>query len=372
MNSGGVIFEHFSIITDPRVERNKIHPLIDIITIAICAVICGADGWADVEEFGNDKIEWFKTFLELPHGIPSHDTFGRVFAMLDAEEFERSFITWVQSIVQLTDGEIVAIDGKTNRRSHHRTIGKEVIHLVSAFAAINGISLGQHAIDTKSNELKAIPRLLKILNVSGCIVTIDAAGCYKDVVKSIIQRGANYVIAVKQNQPTLFKDIEALFTNHTSRDLPYARTEERNRGRQELRECWVMTTKPLLQQIHHKKTWKQLRSIAKISNTRTVAGTTTTDTRFYISSLSSNDAKQMLAAIRQHWAIENTLHWTLDISFREDDSRMRLGNAQQNFSVLRKMALNLLQQETTAKVGIKAKRKKAGWNEAYLLKILKI
>lgn len=368
----GVIFEHFSMITDPRLERNKIHQLIDIITIAICAVIGGADGWADVEEFGNDKLDWFKTFLDLPHGIPSHDTFGRVFAMLDAEEFERSFIAWVQSIVQLTAGEIVAIDGKTNRRSHHRKIGKDALHVVSAFAAAHGITLGQRAIDTKSNELKAIPKLLNILNVSGCIVTIDAAGCYKTVVKSIIKREANYVIAVKQNQPTLCNDIAELFKNYTTADLPYARTEERNRGRQELRECWVMTAKPLLQHIHHKKTWRQLRSIAKISNTRTVAGTTTTDTRFYISSLSSNDAQQMLAAIRQHWAIENTLHWTLDLSFREDDSRMRLGNAQQNFAVLRKMALNLLQQETTAKVGIKAKRKKAGWNEAYLLKILKI
>lgn len=364
--------EHFRDVTDPRINRNKEHRLEDLIIIAILAVICGADSWTDIEQFGNDKKDWLESFLTLPNGIPSHDTFGRVFAMIDAEEFERSFVSWVSTIATLTNGDIVAIDGKTNRRSHDRSIGKEAIHLVSAFATRNGVSLGQRAIDTKSNELKAIPKLLKILNVSGCIVTIDAAGCYREVVDMIVKQRAEYVIAVKQNQPTLHDDLQRIFEEFHEDDLLYAHTTEQNHGRVEARECWVINTTKELKTIQHKKKWKRLSSVAKITNTRTVNGTTTSENRYYISSLSSGNADQMLSAVRQHWGIENSLHWVLDVSFREDDSRIRLGNAQQNFSLLRKMTLNLLHQEHSVHVGIAAKRKKAGWSEAYLLRILNI
>lgn len=372
----GSFFAHFSTVTDPRMERNKVHDLQNIIIIAICAVISGAEDWLDIEQFGNDRLDWLSEFLDLPNGIPSHDTFGRVFAMLDSEEFEKSFVSWVRTIAQLTFGDVIAIDGKTNRRSHNKKIGKDAIHLVSAFAVSNGVCLGQRIIDTKSNELKAIPKLLEILSINGCIVTIDAAGCYAEVTSAIVEKGADYVIAVKQNQPTLYDDIEQLFEYTTEEDISlygYARTEEMSHGRAEIRQCWVLNTKKELAEIQNKQQWKKLSSVAKIQNTRTVQGKTTTETRYYISSLDSGNVNQMLTAARAHWAIENTLHWTLDMTFREDDSRIRTGNAQQNFSLLRKMALNLLKQETTeAKTSVRLKRKKAGWSTDYLLKVLNI
>lgn len=369
---GGAIAEHFLSITDPRMDRNKDHQLIDIITVAICAVICGAEGWVDVEEYGEAMQEWFETFLELPNGIPSHDTFGRVFAAIDGEEFERSFASWVQSIVNVAAGEIVAIDGKTSRRSHDRKIGKDAIHVVSAFAHGNGITLGQKAVDTKSNEMKAIPKLLKILNISGCIVTIDAAGCYSEVVDAIGKKDADYVIAVKKNQPTLHDDIERLFVEKTNNNEPDASTGEKNHGREEQRACWMMTDEDQLNTIHKKEQWKHLSSIVKVTNTRTVHGQTSTESRYYISSVKTNDADKILSAVRHHWSIENSLHWSLDVTFREDDSRMRIKNSQQNFSIIRKMAFNLITQETSTKKSLRLRRKLAGWDHDYLLKILGI
>lgn len=368
---GGTILEHFSQVTDPRMDRTKVHQLTDIIMIAICAIMCGANSWVEVEVFGKKRRAWLETFLELPNDIPSHDTFGRVFAMIDAEEFSQSFVSWVRTIAQLTEGDIVAIDGKTNRRSYDRTIGKDAIHLVSAFVAKNGMTLAQRATDTKSNELKAIPKLLNLLDISGCTVTIDAAGCYPEVVDSIVEHEANYVIAVKQNQPTLYTEIAQLFTQHPT-TTSSACTEEQQHGRLERRECWVINKEKKLQQLHHAERWKQLRSVAKVTSTRTVDGITTTTDRYYISSLSSGHAKQMLSAIRQHWAIENTLHWVLDIVFREDDSRIRIKNAQENFALLRKLTLNVLKQDTTVKAGIKVKRFHAALDPDYLLKLLDI
>lgn len=268
-------------------------------------------------------------------------------------------------------GDIIAIDEKTNRRSHNRTIGKDAIHVVSAFVAKNGLTLGQRAIDTKSNELKAIPKLLNLLAIAGCTVTIDAAGCYPEVIDSIVEHEANYVIAVKQNQPILYSDIEHVFTNQQN-SCSVARTMEQNHGREEVRECWVITAEEHLQKIHHKERWQHLNSVAKITSTRTLNKKTTTDTRYYISSLASGNAEAMLSAIRHHWMIENSLHWILDITFREDESRIRTDNAQENFSVLRKLTLNLLKQDTTVKAGIQAKRLVAAWDTDYLLKILGI
>lgn len=372
MYLGGTFFEHFSSMKDPRVSRTRRHNLMDIVIIAICAILCGADSWTEIALFGRCKRDWFTTFLTLPNGIPSHDTFGRVFALLDAEVFEQSFEAWVASIAMFTGGDIVAVDGKTVRRSHNNKDGMSALHIVSAFAVKNGLSLGERKIDTKSNELKAIPKLLNILNLSGCTITIDAAGCYKEVVKNIVNNGANYVIAVKKNQPRLFKHIGEIFDNNTHAQC-YDRTQEEDNthGRQVIRVCEVISNLTSVDTITCVEEWG-VKSVVKIINTRKTKTRVTTETRFYISSLSNVSAKEMLNTIRAHWGIENSLHWVLDIAYREDESRIRTGYAQQNFALMRKITLNLLKQETTIKVGIKGKRLNAGWDTSYLLEVLGI
>lgn len=372
MHLGGTFFEHFSSMEDPRVSRTRRHNLIDIIVIAVCAILCGADSWTEIALFGRCKREWFATFLTLPNGIPSHDTFGRVFALLDAQVFEQSFETWVASIALLTGGEIIAVDGKTVRRSHKNKDGMSALHLVSAFAVKNGLSLGERKIDTKSNELKAIPKLLNILNLSGCTITIDAAGCYKEVVKNILNNGANYVIAVKKNQPRLFKQIGDLFDQNIHAQFrDRTQEEDHSHGRQVVRVCEVISNQASVGTITCAEEWG-VTSVAKIINTRKTKTRVTTETRFYISSLSTVSAKEMLNTIRAHWGIENSLHWVLDIAYREDESRIRTGYAQQNFALMRKITLNLLKQEMTIKVGIKGKRLNAGWDTNYLLEVLGI
>lgn len=366
----GSLLEHFSLIPDPRLEHNKAHELLDILAIAICAIICGADTWVDIADFGETKRVWFQTFLTLKNGIPSHDTFGRVFAMLDAKEFERCFQEWVATIANLLSHEGIAIDGKTIRRSHDQKLGLRAVHMVSAFATANGLTLAQQSVDIKSNELKAIPKLLALLHIAGCTVTIDAGGCYPEVVASIVERGADYVIGLKKNQPTLYTKVERLFETTPLSHGDHIGTEEEHRGRTERRECFVIVTNKLFGTLHTGQLWKNLSSVVRIKSTRTIRGRISTETRYYISSLSSGNAKQMQKKIRDHWKIENSVHWVLDIAFREDESRIRMGYAQQNFALMRKMALNLLKQETTKKTGIKNKRLTAGWDEAYLLKVL--
>lgn len=369
---GGSLLDHFSIVEDPRLDRNKCHKLIDIITIAICAILCGADDWTEIAFFGEAKKKWFKTFLELPNSIPSHDTFGRVFAILDADQFEAGFRSWINSIARLLPNEVIAIDGKTARRSHNHGIGQKAIHMVSAFAHENGLTLGQIATDKKSNEITAIPKLLKILNLSGCIVTIDAAGCQKKIVKTIIKKEANYVIAVKGNQPFLYEDIVSLFENADNQNIPFASTQDKGHGREEIRECLVICGKKFIEKIRCYKQWKNLSCVAKIVHTRIINGHKTQEIHYYISSLVSGNAEQILTATRSHWSIENSLHWILDVVFNEDQSRIRIGNAQKNFILMRKITLALLKQDITTKAGIKAKRHKAGWDESYLLKTLGI
>jgi len=371
MHVGGTLFDHFSSIPDPRVARTRRHQLIDIIIITICAILCGADSWVEVALFGRCKQAWFKTFLTLPNGIPSHDTFGRVFSLMDAQAFEHGFTTWVESLAVLTGGDIVAIDGKTIRRSHKKKEGLSALHLVSAFATRNGLSLGERKIDTKSNELKAIPKLLKVLNLSGCTVTIDAAGCYKEVIKSIINKGANYVIATKNNQPRLLHDIVNLFEQTDPGGMDHAQESDVSHGRQVMRRCDVITGEVPLASIRGYQTWG-LGCVAKITNIRKTKTRVTTETRYYISSLKNTSAQEMLNIIRAHWKIENSLHWVLDIAYREDESRIRTGYAQQNFALMRKITLNLLKQEMTIKAGIKGKRLNAGWDEEYMLSVLGI
>ena len=368
------LIEHFAKLKDPRIDRTKHHNLIDIVVIAICAVIGGADSWADVELFGKSKKEWFSKLLDLPNGIPSHDTFGRVFARLDAEQFENCFIDWVRAVSDVVEGQIVAIDGKTIRRSHDRFIGKSAIHMVNAWASANRLILGQTKVDERSNEITAIPELLSTLDVSGCTVTIDAMGCQKDIATTIIDQGADYVLALKENQPQLHQDVTDTFeqarqTGFASLDHDFHETVNKGHGRIETRRCWSVSDPDHLSYINDRNEWTKLTSVVMIESERIEDGKTSIQARYYISSL-PNDARVLLASVRTHWGIENSVHWVLDVAFGEDDSRVRQGNAAQNLSVLRRMALNMLKRETTSQGGVAAKRKRAGWDEDYLLLVL--
>jgi predicted transposase YbfD/YdcC len=370
----GSIRKHFSKVKDPRIERTKRHKLLDILVIAICGVICGADSWVDIELFGKTKLDWLKTFLKLPNGIPSHDTFGRVFGAINPEEFENSFMEWVQAINELTQGQVIAIDGKQLRGSQDSESGKAAIYMVSAWAVENQLVLGQRKVDEKSNEITAIPKLLKLLEIAGCIVTIDAIGTQTKIAKTIIEQGGDYLLAVKENQGNLYEDIHDLFEddqkyNFEGAPYNYAKTVNKDHGRIEIRECWSISDLEYLANIRDQERWHGLKSLAMITSERRIGEKAEIETRYFISSMES-DAQKILKVKRSHWGIENRLHWVLDIAFNEDHSRVRKDNAPQNFAVLRHMALNLLKQEKTAKGGIKAKRLQCGWNVDYLLKVL--
>lgn len=365
--------EHFGQVKDPR-QHDVDHLLIEIITIAVCAVICGADGWVEVAEFGKAKEKWLRTFLILPHGIPSHDTFGRVFRLIDPNEFQQSFVSWITAISHLTTGQVIAIDGKRLRRSHDGRLGKAAIHMVSAWASANRLVLGQLKTAEKSNEITAIPELLKLLVIKDCIVTIDAMGCQTEIAQLIIEQGGDYVLALKGNQGTLHHDVQDLLAYAQEIDFKdvahaYHQTVDKGHGRLEVRQYWTISEPEFINFVDPKGKWAGLQSIGKVEARRTIGDQTSSEVRYYISSL-PGDALQFAQAVRTHWEIENKVHWVLDVAFREDLSRVRQGAAAENFAVLRHIALNLLRHETSAKCGIKAKRLKAGWNEAYLLKVL--
>ena len=367
------IADHFSSLKDPRIERSKLHQLIDIITIAVCAVICGADGWEQIELYGKAKHKWFQQFLALPNGIPSHDTFARVFARINPEEFQRCFIDWIKAISKLTNGEVIAIDGKTLCNSYDTASSQSAIHMVSAWATANRLVLGQVKVNDKSNEITAIPELLRVLEVAGCIVTIDAMGCQKDIAKLIIERQADYILTVKQNQGYLYKDIEQLFKQSLKNefkgvDHSYHETINKNHGRIEIRRSWLLSNVADL--IDTDSNWSNFYSVGVVESERRIRGKIEQETRYYISSIQHQDAKLFGQSVRSHWEVENRLHWVLDVTFNEDNSRIRSDNAPQNFAVIRHIAVNLLNQEKSRKLSLNNKRYLASMDDDYLLRIL--
>jgi len=368
------LIEHFADLPDPRIERTKLHALSDILVIAVSAVICGAEGWTDIEEFGKSKEEWLKQFLPLENGIPSHDTIGRVFERLDVAIFEKRFISWVSSLRAINGN--IAIDGKTLQRSHDKTNGKKALHLVSAWASESRLVLGQVETDAKSNEITAIPQLLEMLALEGCLVTIDAMGCQTEIAAQIIDQGGDYLLAVKGNQKHLAEDVKEVFDLEFAEPLPfsgishdYARSIEKGHGRIEIRECWTIAEPEFIKYLRKYDAWKKLQTIVLVKATRRSKAGESSQYRYYISSLPV-DAKPILKGSRQHWGIENSLHWVMDVVFREDEARMRRGNTAHNFAVLRHLALNLLRSEKSCRKSVRGKRLKAAWDEDYLLKVL--
>lgn len=370
----GDLITHFTKVTDIRHKQGKRHNLIDIITIAICGILCGADDWVMIEQFGLGKERWFRRFLELPHGIPSHDTFGKVFAWIDPEEFQACFMAWIREIAAVTQGQVIAIDGKTARRSHDRANGKKAIHLVNAWASTNEMALGQKKVKDKSNEITAIPELLKMLDINSCIVTIDAIGTQKSIIQAILKQKADYLLAVKQNQGKLYARIQygyELDRNNEFKDAPYdfARTVNKNHGRIEIRKCWVVSDPEYIAYIDPEGNWPGLKSIAVVEGVRKIGDKSSSQIRYFISSLETK-ADHMLRCIRTHWEVENKLHWNLDVTFREDDSRVRKGHAPENLAVIRKLALNLLRRNKSRKGGAKTKRLICAVDTDFLLEVL--
>lgn len=373
------LLECFAELTDPRVNRTREHRLIDILVIGICTLLCGGESFNDMEDFGEAKDEWFKTFLELPNGIPSHDTFNRVFAALDPAGFLDCFLRWTQSLRTAVKKEIVAMDGKALRRALDK--GAALPYIVSAWAVENGLVLGQLKVAEKSNEITAVPELLRALELAGCVVTLDAMGCQKKIAKEIIEADADYVLALKGNHELVHEEVKSYLDDAIDRsnaagasspasssELAFHQTVEKDHGRNETRRYWQSQTLGWFADLDK---WEGLRSVGVVESVRDIQGQVTTERRYYLSSLPL-DIDCFSRAVRSHWGVENSVHWHMDVSFAEDQSRARTGFAAENLATLRRLALNLLKRDTTKKRGIRGKQKNAGWNHSYLLHLLGI
>lgn len=371
---GDSLTEFFGDLEDPRRDQGQRHPLVSLIGIAIIGVLCGADEWTEVEEVAWLKADWLKTFLDLPHGIPSHDTLSRVFGLLEPEAFSQALLGWIQHVAALSRGELVSIDGKTLRRSYDTASGQPALHMISAWCQQNQIVLGQLATDLKDNEITAIPRLLELLDLAGAVVTIDAIGCQHDIVRQILQQNGDYLIQVKSNQGALYDDLKLYFDQMKAEgfeSVPHAKatTTEGQHGRVETRTAWSLWQIDWLKQRH---AWAGLNSIVCIEAQRAQDGQTSTERRYYISSLDGRNAAYLLNASRGHWGIENRLHWSLDVTFKEDHSRVRKDHGPANFAALRRAILGLLKQETTAKTSLKGKRRRCAMAHNYLETVLSL
>ncbi len=363
--------KHFQNLNDPRAEHSIEHLLIDMVIITICAVICGANNWVEIENYGHAKKDWLETFLELPHGIPSHDTLMRLFARLHPKQLQECFLSWMESVTNITQGQVIALDGKTLRSAYQTGENRGAIHMVSAWATKNRLVLGQTKVSDKSNEITAIPELLKVLTIEGNLVSIDAMGCQKEIAENIIEQKGDYVLALKGNHPNLYQDVVQLFQfalqqNWKGIEHQFHQTVDKNHGRVEIRRHWTMGKTEYLDGAEQ---WKGLQSIGMVESERRVKDKITIEKRYYLMSIKS-DAQTFAQSVRSHWGIENQLHWVLDVSFQEDSLRGCLGYSGENLAVVRHLALNLLTHESTAKGGIHAKRLKAGWNNNYLSLVL--
>ena len=352
----------------------RYHEFTDILVIAICAVICGADDYVAIADYGQAKEEWFKAFLKLPNGIPSHDTFWRVFEALNPEQFQHCFMKWMSAVRKVTAKEVIAVDGKCLRHSYDNEKDKAAIHMVSAWATANRLVLGQQKVDEKSNEITAIPELLQALDLRGCVVTIDAMGCQTAIADLIIEGEGDYLLSLKGNQSNLHEDVVLLFddlaeSNFTAYEYDYGVTVDKNHGRIETRRCWTISDPDLIRHLRGAGNWRGLTTLVKVQSERRVGDKRSLESRYFIASY-HDTAQHILQNSREHWHIENSLHWVLDIAFREDDARIRKGNGPQNFAVLRHIALNLLKHEASSKSGIKNRRLRAGWDNDYLLSVL--
>ena len=364
------IDEHFAELTDPR-RRKVVYPLINVVVIAVCAVICGADDFVAIAQFGEKRRKWLARLLDLKDGIPSHDRFNAILAAIKPAEFEKCLLSWITALHEITNGQVIAIDGKTLRRSFDAASSKSAIHMVSAWATANHISLGQVVTDQKSNEITAIPKLLEIVEVSGCLVTIDAMGCQTKIARCIVAKGADYLLAVKGNQRTLLQGIVDFFDYHLEDDFAHVKvrrheTREKAGGREATRSYFIC---PAPDDLPDGSRWPKLKAVGiAISNTER-DGKDCNEVRYYILSKYLS-GKRFAGAVRGHWGIENSLHWQLDVTFQEDQCRIRKGRADENFSILRRTALSMLKNESTQKVGVKNKRLTAAWDETYLEKVL--
>lgn len=376
MTLEGTLIEHFKHIPDPRTQNHNLrHNLVDILIITILGAICGTDGWVEIVEFAQLKEDWLKTFLELPNGIPSHDTFGRVFSLLDPQQFESCFMAWLSTLNVDIENEVIAIDGKVVRGSADKKNARSALHLVSAFATKTKLLLGQVKTEDKSNEITAIPKLLDIIDVKGSTITIDAMGCQQKIAEKIIKKEANYVLSLKDNQKTLHDDVKAIFAKAEEnkqkqyKNMLHLRRvkKKKGHGRMETRKHTLVSARdPLFFALR----FPGLKGIGKVDVKRTVNNKTQSFTRYFLTSFEYEDVDKFVEAVEQHWHIEINLHWSLDVSFKEDHSQVRIGNAAQNLALIRRIALNLLKQETSKKVGITCKRKACGWSHQYLLKVL--